>query len=291
MLYGVIDVGSNSVRLMLSNGDRTLYKKIKTTRLAEGLSNENLALSPKPIERTAQAVLSFIEQAKIEHANEIYVFATAAVRQATNGQVFCNRVKELSGFTVDVVDGQTEAFLGLSGALDGKDGLVLDIGGASTEIIVSQNKKITYSKSLDVGVVRLNNLYKQDKEGIRDYLSTRILEFGIVPSEKIYVIGGTATTVAALLLELEPYDPLKVDGFKIKREDLSALVDKLFSLSIDQRKELKGMHADRAEVIAGGALELLMIMDALGQNICTVSERDNLEGYVMLKRSQDEKKR
>lgn len=290
MLKGVVDVGSNSVRLMISDGDRTIYKKIKTTRLAEGLTDTDLTLKPLPIERTVQAVLSFIEEAKAESVGELYIFATAAVRQAKNGNEFCQRVLTLSGEKVDVVDGKTEGLLGLTGALYGNDGVVIDIGGASTEIISSKAQNVEYAKSINVGAVRLNTLFSQDKDKITEYLADKLNEFGKLPSGDLYSIGGTATTIAALLLELEPYDPNVVDGYKIKIEDLKNLVDKLFSLSIEERKKLKGMYADRAEIISGGALELYMIMKMFRTDVCTVSERDNLEGYLMLKRRENEKK-
>ena len=284
MLYGVIDVGSNSVRLMISDGERTLYKKIKTTRLAEGLIDGDLTLKPAPVDRTVQAVLSFIDHAKSQKVDKIMVFATAAVRQATNGDYFVQKVFDASGVRVFVVSGEQEAFLGFAGALNGKDGVVVDIGGASTEIISSFNQKINYSKSINVGAVRLNTLFQQDKVKIENYLDEKLLEFGSLPNGALCAIGGTATTIASLVLELEPYDPNKVDGFVLKISYLKSLVDKLFSLSIEDRKKLKGMYADRAEVIAGGTLELYMIMQMLGVTECTISERDNLEGYLMLKR-------
>ena len=135
MKYAVIDIGSNSVRLMMSDGKKTIYKTVKTTQLAEGMGEDNI-LQPFAIERTAQAVSFFNKRAKGDGADAVYVFATAAVRRAVNGNEFLNEVKRLCGIEVDVVSGEFEAELGLIGALNGEDGGVVDVGGASSEVVV-----------------------------------------------------------------------------------------------------------------------------------------------------------
>ena len=142
MIYGVIDVGSNSVRLMMSDGTQTLYKKVKTTKLAEGMTNGYLA--EDAINRTANAVLDFVNFASEQSAEKIFIFATAAVRTAVNSKKFTDLVYDSCGLFVDVVSGQKEAELGLIGALNGKDGGIIDVGGASSEVAVVLNEKIKY---------------------------------------------------------------------------------------------------------------------------------------------------
>ncbi|MBO5067436.1 MAG: Ppx/GppA family phosphatase, partial [Clostridia bacterium] len=93
--------------------------------------------------------------------------------------------------------------------------------------------------------------------------------------------GGTATSLASILQELDPYDPNKVDGYAIDVQTLMRLNDKLFSLSVEQRRELKGLQKERAEVIAGGCAVTLAILTMVGVDKITVSEKDNLEGYLM----------
>lgn len=282
MLYGVIDIGSNSARLMMHDGVKTLYKKVKITRLAENMGDAKI-LTDSAVDRTVNAVADFVRIAKQEGADIIYAFATAAVRYAVNSAVFLSKVKSLCGVDVEVVSGDVEAELGCKGALNGKDGGVIDIGGASAEIIVYQNGNKTYGKSLDVGVVKLKDRCGQDKQAVIEFSEDKIKEYGNIPFAKFYGIGGTATSIAAMLLKLENYNPDLVNGFVIKIDDLTKLTEKLFSLSVEQRKNLKGLQPERAEVIAGGCALMLCIMKKIGIDSITVSESDNLEGYLMLK--------
>lgn len=282
MKYGVIDIGSNSVRLMISDGVRTLNKTVKTTQLAKGLTNNTL--QEQAVLRTAQAVSFFYNQAKEQQVDKIYAFATAAVRKATNKQLFIDKVKDLCGLDVEVISGETEAELGCLGALGGLDGGVIDVGGASTEISVYNNKQKIYGKSIYLGAVNATDISGQDKVVATSYILEKLKEFNKIPKSKFYAIGGTATSLAALIQELEPYDPLKTDGFIIDVTVLEEIVDKLFSLSVEKRKQLKGLQPSRAEVIANGALIVLEIMKNIGLTSLIVSEKDNLEGYLINKR-------
>lgn len=280
--YGVIDIGSNSVRLMISDGQKSLYKILKITRLAENVK-EDCSLSAEAIKRTAEAVSFFVLKAKSEGVKNIFAFATAAVRKAPNRQIFLDLVKNLCGISVDVISGEVEAELGLKGALKGKNGGIIDIGGASTEIIVSLDGSINYFKSLYVGTVFLKNNCGQEEKALSVCIDNIIKDYGAVPDAEFFGIGGTATSVASLMQELESYDSSKVDGYVIKYSDLKILKDKLFSLSIEEKKMLKGLQSERADVIAGGVLLLLKIMEKLSLSHVTVSESDNLEGYLLTK--------
>lgn len=279
--YGVIDVGSNSVRLMISDYSRTLFKEIKITRLAENVKND--FLTEEAIERSAQAVSFFVLKAKNLGATKIFAFATASVRKAPNAKVFTDRVKELCGIEVEVISGEMEAELGVKGALKGRNGGIIDIGGASTEISVSNNGKRTYFKSLYIGTVFLKNNCGQNEGKLSACIDGIIDEYGLVPKTDFFGIGGTATSIASLMQGLEPYDPSKVDGYVIEKPALMSLKDRLFNLSIEEIKNLKGLQPERADVISGGVLLLLKIMDKLSIDKVIVSESDNLEGYLMTK--------
>ncbi len=288
MKFGVIDIGSNSVRLMINKNEKTLYKLVNTTRLAEGMVADKL-LKAQSVDRTVSAVYFFVEKAKEERVDELYIFATAAVRSAVNSNDFVNAVKDATGYDVDVISGEMEALIGRLGALSDNDGGIIDVGGASAEVTAVVNGEQVYSKSLDLGAVKIKDICAQDKDLARELINSTITEYGKIPKTTYYGIGGTATSIASMLLELEPYNPEKVDGFSVNIEELEKLVDKLYSLSVEERKQLKGLQPERAEVIAGGALLLLNIMYKIGINSLLVSESDNLEGYLKLKRRRDEK--
>ena len=282
MKYGVIDIGSNSVRLMISHGTVSQYKKIQTTRLAEGMGDE-CVLQPLPIDRTVRAVCAFVELAKNEKVDELFVFATAAVRQAVNKDDFIQAVKKSCGITVEVISGENEAELGLKGALNGCDGGIIDVGGASSEVTICVDNTTIYKKSIDVGAVKLKDFCGQDRDKTKSFIKDKIGLYGTIPTANFYSIGGTATTLAAVSQQLDPYDPKKVDGYKLTVFELKRLVDLFYTLTMDERKKLKGLQPDRAEVIAGGALLLLEIVEKIGVDYITVSEKDNLEGFLMMK--------
>lgn len=283
MKYAVIDVGSNSVRLMFHDGTKTLEKRVKTTRLAESMGEER-RLRVDAIDRTISAISVFLEQAKEENVDSVYVFATAAVRNAVNQSQFLEEYNKRCDAPIEVVSGEMEARLGCLGALNGRDGGIIDVGGASTEINVVKDGNCVYLKSINLGAVSLKDACGQDENKVFAFVKDKIKEYGNVPKTKYYSIGGTATTVASMLMEMEVYDPNRVDGFAVNKSDIEKLKDKLFSMSVEERKLLKGLQPERAEIIAGGVAILCLIMDMIGINEFTVSEKDNLEGYLMQKR-------
>lgn len=284
MKISAIDVGSNSVRLMVMADGKTLYKQLDTTRLGEGLANSGV-LKPEAIERTARAVQLFAAAAELNGAGTPYVFATASVRSASNGGDFVKRVKQLTGIDVDVISGEVEAACGITGALRGRDGGIIDLGGASTEITLQKGGKTVYSKSVNVGTVRLYDIAGQDRQALERAARTALKDYGnlSLAGTDMYGVGGTATSLAALFHELPAYDPKVVDGTVLTVGWLGSMAERLLSMPVEERKAMRGMDVRRADVIAGGCLLLHHILKRFGAEKLTVSESDNLEGYVLLK--------
>ena len=274
MICAVMDIGSNSVRLLVHDGERVMEKKVITTRLAEGMSN-NFELTTEAMQRTVAALSFFCESAKSLRADKIFAFATAAVRKASNRSVFLQLVEEVCGVDVEVVSGETEARLGYVGALGGRDGGLVDVGGASTEVTIIEGGKTVFAKSVDVGAVVVKDVCGQNETAVVEFVDKKTTEF--------CAIGGTATSVAAMLQELNEYSSIKVDGFVVEKDALMSLKNKLFSMSVDERKLLKGLQPQRAEIIAGGVSILLSVMEKIGLDKITVSDRDNIEGFLKLK--------
>ncbi len=282
-----IDIGSNSVRLMLYENGVTIDKFVKVTKLADGLFSSG-TLNPEAIKRTAEAVDFYVKKAVSEGADKVYAFATAAVRQAKNGKEFCDVVLKDSGIKIDVVSGEAEAKLGLTGVLKGKDGGIIDIGGASSEIAVVKNGELVYSYSLPYGVVKIkdacgNNYFKTD-----DFTKEKIKEYGFIPKSKFYGIGGTATQIAAIALKLAVYDRNKVNGYVLTENIVKAVIDEVNGKTAEELKAVTGLDPARADVILGGAVMLKNIMERIGVSQITVSEDDNLEGYAIIKEEENE---
>lgn len=281
--FAVIDIGSNSVRLMTVADGKVLYKTLQTTRIGEGLAHSTL-LKAEAIERSAKAVALFCARAKAESAENVYAFATAAVRRAKNGLEFVEKVQALCGLKVEVITGETEAEIGILGALGNADGAVIDVGGASTELVVKKCGKITYKKSVDIGVVRLKDICGQDKALLEETCQNSAEEYGKVDGVTcVHAIGGTATTLAALKAGLTVYDPAKITGTEISAKEMRAIADKLLSMTVEEISLLPCVMAGREDVLTGGAVLLSQIASKLKIEKFIVSDRDNLEGYAVKK--------
>ncbi len=278
----VIDVGSNSVRLMFLADGKILYKLLNTTRLGEGIAFSPF-LKTEAIERTAKAVAEYAEKAQAEGAEGVFAYATAAVRSAKNGADFVRRVDELCGVKVEVLSGEEEAEIGLAGALGTGDGGVIDVGDASTEVIVRKNVKLVYEKSVDIGVVRLKDTCGKEKCTLEQASLNAVNTYGNVPTASVdfYAIGGTATRLAALFLKLKAYDPQKITGTVLTQTNLKTLADELLSLPVEEIALLPCVSPKRADVIAGGAVLFFVLTQRLGIEKIIVSDSDNLEGYAV----------
>ena len=278
--FAIIDIGSNSVRLMRVADGKVLYKRLKTTRLGEGLA-ESPRLKETAIVRTAEAVAAFVEETKREGAGNVYAFAPAAVRSAENREEFLSRVDKLCGLKIEVVSGEEEAELGILGALGGADGCVIDAGGASTEIVVQKDGQTVYKKSVNIGVVRLKDTCGRELARLKAAAEKAAREYGAVPTGvPVYAIGGTATTLAAIKLGLEVYDSAKITGTVLSHNELEEMSDRLAGMSVEEIANTKGVAQNRADIIGGGAVLLSTLAKTLGFEKITVSDSDNLEGYA-----------
>lgn len=273
----IIDIGSNSVRLLLTNGV-FFNKKLITTRLAENKSQLN-ELNLNSVLRTVDAITQFQTLAKEQGVTKIYAFATEAVRSSKNRSEFLQLVKNATGLEVDVLSGELEAEIGLLGANLGSDGSIIDIGGASTEIAVQKGGKIIYKKSVPLGAVSLSQIPFKSNMELKLYVDDITREFKGAPVFNVKVIGGTSTALATVDLKLEFYDPLKTDGHYLSLTNLQKITNEAFSVSPSVLCERYAITKSRAEVLSGGAYILESILKTLNLSGVSVSEKDNLEGY------------
>lgn len=277
----VIDIGSNSVRLMTDDGKAVNRKTLASTTLADGLALTGY-LSDEAMDRTAAAIRTFVAEARRRGADNIYVFGTEAMRAAKNGKAFKARLEEENGLTVDVISGETEARLGLMGAAGDIAGeaTVVDIGGASVEIVRGNADRITYAKSAPLGMVRLIDLVGSEKNAIERFVERELPVFGIVSgTDDAIAIGGTATSLASMDLRQTVYNPDEIHGHILTLASLSRLRDEIFA-TLDLISRFPTLTPNRARVIGHGAIMLLSIVEYLGLEQIAVSEHDNMEGYL-----------
>ncbi len=276
MRYSAIDIGSNSVRV-LSNGK----KHLEITTLGEGLIATGV-LKREAIERTACAVERFYHMALDEGADVVYVFATQAVRVASNGEDFILRLKSV-GIDVDIVPKEREAEIGFLGAYTSGMCAILDIGGASSEIAIGDNNGIVYKGSIAVGAVTLKDV-SEDRAVMEEYVKELFREYGELPAfDRLIAIGGTPTTYAAIYHDLEVYDPKVVDGTVVTRKDMYDITTRIINTPYEERKSINGLHPKKVPYSITSGVLLYTFMDCLGVDECEISERDNLEGYIAYK--------
>lgn len=265
MAFDIIDIGSNSVRLF-SGGKKTAI----VTRLAENM--HLCELDETSMRRTVDA----IKQLTLLSKNECRAFATEAVRKATNQDEFIKLVADETGLDVDVISGEEEAEIGFLGATNGINcrAIVIDLGGASCEIAFGEKGKIYFSKSYPFGCVTMKNLYGEALDTIAAHVKIKL---DVPPIDgKVIAVGGTATSLAAMAQRLPSYDPSKVHGFTLETKEIKNILHALSS-----GEEFASLDPKRRPTIMQGATVLYSVLKILGAQSLTVSESDNIEGYMI----------
>ncbi|MCX4363883.1 MAG: hypothetical protein OSJ74_10985 [Clostridia bacterium] len=279
MRYGIIDIGSNSVRLLVSDDEKRVFKKINTTGLGRGLALSG-RLGEENMFVTAKAAADFADEAKAAGCEEIYAFATEAVRSAANRREFVTMLEKY-GLTVDIVGGNDEATLGFSGAYTEGVCCVMDIGGASTELAIGDEKGLIYAKSVPAGLVRIFDNCGEDFKKIDEYIDRVLQGYGKVPSfDRLLSIGGTASTFVAINEKMKIYNSQIVDNYRLTLETVENLTDKIHAMTMEERLNIDGLEPKRRNLIVGGGRLLASIMKMLRQDCVIVRESDNQEGYL-----------
>ncbi len=298
-ILAVIDVGSNTVRLLVVEGQAGKQYKIleqaqETTRLGQGLS-EGKPLLPEARERTLATLDKFCGQARRYNAEKIWALGTSALRRANNADEFIARAKGVCGLELEVVSGQDEARITLQGVetvipSDGQRYLMIDIGGGSTEYIVSDGQGgIEDLCSIELGAVSLTERFvkhdpPQDSElrrlmlYLHKQLAPVLRKFTSVP--RFIGTAGTITTLAAIMQRMEKYEADKINGFILKKSDVSAMLEQFISQPLARRSRTAGLEPKRADIITAGTTVLLVSMEELRIEEITVSDAGFREGIV-----------
>ncbi len=297
-----IDVGSNTVRLLVADvlGDGTwrIADQDQTiTRLGENLARTG-TLGEAPMARTLAAVKGYVERAIGLGAADTRIVATSAVREAANGPSFATAVERATGRRVDVVSGEVEARLTLLGVRHGLGRLsgpvlTFDIGGGSTEYVLSEGDTVRAAISLRLGVVPLAERfafpgvvpraqYFELHEEVRRRLERELPE-AIRTAEVAHLVGtaGTVTALAALDLGLVRYDPERVQGHVLSRATVERLLERLCGLTVGERAVLPCLEPGRADVIIPGTAIVMATLDQVGVGELRVSEYGLREGVLV----------
>ncbi|MDD3705423.1 MAG: Ppx/GppA phosphatase family protein [Clostridiaceae bacterium] len=295
----VIDIGTNSMRLMLCEiSDNFISKKEKDliiTRIGKDVSKTGM-ITEESFARNINALKIFKNKADIYGAEEVYAIATSAVRDALNREAFVAEALSQAGIDVRIISGEEEAELGLRGVLSEIQNpretvLVIDIGGGSTELILGSREKTDYKVSIPAGAVRMteqfitgNPIRSEDAVNMKDRLNelfTKSLEhLSSKRVDRVVAIGGTATTIASMYHNMSIYNPEIVHNTIINFKYIDSIYNQLKDLSVEERWKVKGLQKERADVMPSGILILQHIIGGLGRDSLIISENDNLEGII-----------
>lgn len=289
-MRAVIDIGSNSVRLMIEREQQGLNEKqTATTRLGEALYATH-KLSEASMRRSIDSIAAFYAQAKAAGCTEVYAFATEAIRAAENGSAFCRAVSDATGLSVEVLAPETEAQVGYLGATIGLNGnlAVLDVGGASTELAVGSDGVVLSAVSIPIGAVRLQSVAGCDLSAMLGVIEPLLDRLPDPHGATVVAIGGTATTLAAADLGLTVYDPHRVHRHTVTVDALDRLIDAFTRGDIPAAFPV--ISPRRAEIITQGAVIYRAICKRFGLSSFTVSETDNCEGFLSFAKERNQRK-
>jgi exopolyphosphatase/guanosine-5'-triphosphate,3'-diphosphate pyrophosphatase len=298
----VVDIGSNSTRLLIADVDpasgavREVARRSRVTRLGDGVDSAG-ELAASSVERVFAALADYRREIDASTCEANMAILTSAVRDASNGEQFAARVREDYALDARVLSGEQEAQLTFLGAMSGRDAateatVVIDIGGGSTEFVVGVGRSAGFHVSLPAGVVRMSERHIHSDppaphelqalaRDVREIFRDGLPRDERAPVKRGIVVAGTATSAASIEQELEPYDPARVHGHRLELATVELLLARLADLDERARREVVGLHPDRAPTIVAGMVLLAEALRAFELEHVEVSEHDILFGGAL----------
>jgi exopolyphosphatase/guanosine-5'-triphosphate,3'-diphosphate pyrophosphatase len=302
MRIAVVDIGTNSTRLLIAetgNGrvTRELDRRSEVTRLGQGVDASG-RLADVAMRRVYSTLAGYKEAIDEAGAEEAIAVLTSAVRDAANGAEFTTTVRERYGLDARTIEGDEEAGLTFLGATSERDPadttplVVIDIGGGSTELVVGAGGEVEFHVSTQAGVVRQTERHSHTDPPTAEEIDALareargIVDRAVPPETRAkpraaVAVAGTATSLAAIDQDLDPYDATKVHGYELSVEACRRLLERLAALPLAERRQVKGLHPDRAPTIVAGVVILLEVLDAFGLERVEISEHDILRGAAL----------
>ena len=272
----IIDIGSNSMRMVvLQKSSRFSFSLINETKsrvkISEGCYENNGNLQDVPMQRAYESLKSFLNISHSLKSRKIICVATSALRDAPNAKVFISRVQKDLGLNIKVIDGEKEAYYGGVAALNllhDDTFVTVDIGGGSTEFSFVKNGKIEKSISLNIGTVRIKELYfnKEDIEGARKVILDnlkKIFDLGIEIPSKVVGIGGSIRAVSKIIMEKNNYPLDILHGYTYTVKNENTLFNKIINARNNDDLKSIGVKKDRFDTIKEGSFIFKTILDEL----------------------------
>ena len=276
----IIDIGSNSARLVVShiykNGAYNMvYNQKEALRLSQKVDGQNM-LTEEAFTSTIDTMRSFAHMCKVYQADKTIAVATAAIRNATNGAELVAKVAEETGIQLHIISGKTEAYisyLGVINTLDVKNGIIFDLGGGSTELILFKNRKILESVSLPLGAVNTTGMFNIRNEmppnvynDVSAFVMIRLNQYPCLKQNNLPLIGvgGTARTVAKIIQRAKKYPATKIHNYAYPMQTFRSFFNKLRLTNLEQRKKISGLSTERSDIILAGSTIISCLLEATG---------------------------
>jgi exopolyphosphatase/guanosine-5'-triphosphate,3'-diphosphate pyrophosphatase len=299
-----IDLGSNTFRLLVARCSaghlEPLEKKLVTVRLALGLTKDNY-LRKESLNKAFETLADFRKLLVMYPVRHLRICGTEALRTARNSGIFLQNAHSIMGHPVEIITSGQEAELTLNGVLAALTTtrpdtmLLVDVGGSSTELILSQPSRAARIRSLSLGAVSLTEQFfdvpriKKDAVNTLKNLLAKVLQpaiddlqlFNIKEKIIVFGCGGTATSMAALDMNLTQYEADLVQGHILKQGSIDTLWDKLSMLSKNERSRIPGLENGRGDILPAGIMIYQVLLDLLGLNSISVSDAGLLEGITI----------
>ncbi len=292
-------MGTNSTRLLVADVNDGKVSEVErrntVTRLGRGVDLTK-QLSADAMEDVCDAVGGYIDIYRGLGAERVTALATSAVRDSSNGDAFIAELRERFALDARIVPGEEEAGLTYLGATAERDPggatLVVDIGGGSTEIVCGRGREVGFHSSLQIGTVRHTERHLsadppsakclEELAGeVRAEIDAAVAGAPGAVAENGIAVAGTPTSLAAIDLELDPYDPDLVHCHRLSLEKISHMLSRLAAMPLTERLKVRGLLSGRAPTIVAGVVILVEVMRAFGLEEIEASERDILWGSAL----------
>ncbi len=276
----IIDIGSNSARLVISHIYKSgaynmVYNQKEALRLSQKVNADNM-LTEEAFASTVETLRTFAHMCSIYQVDKTIGVATAAIRNAANGAQLVERIAAETGIQLHIISGNTEAYisyLGVINTLDVKNGIIFDLGGGSTELILFKNRQILESVSLPMGAVNTTEMFNIRNEmppsvysDLSVFIMSRLSQYPWLRQNGLPLIGvgGTARTVAKIIQRAKKYPATKIHNYAYPAQTYRNFFNKLRVTNLEQRKKISGLSDERSDIILAGSSIIICLLEATG---------------------------
>lgn len=293
----IIDVGSNSARLVIlhvfkSKAYNMVYDQKETLRLSQKVTKKG-RLTPAAFNDTLECMRSFAAMCKLYNTDKTIAVATAAIRNASNGQELIELVRKETGIDISIISGEVEShlsYIGVVNTIDVKDGIIFDLGGGSTELVLVKNRRMVSSVSLPIGAVNLTAQFKT-RDKITPALYARLrkaiaAQLAKAPWLKacglpLIGVGGTARALAKLHQKKNKYFSAKIHNYQMTSAETKNTIKAILPTSLTERRRIPGLNLDRADIIISGLAIIKAITDSSHTKNVIISGAGLRDGLFM----------